>query len=169
MSDMQFREACPKCGEILVSGSKDKLAIVMLLHRRSHEIVETSPEMEAKTVKFADEVLKSDARIRYVGIVDYRLHVLVSKMRQGVQSLTSDEADRGYMQTAPNILIDVAEKLIPALGLVESVTIRYEKVFTVVFRLESFTIVLTFEPTIVRPFMSALSETIQTLASRYLK
>jgi hypothetical protein len=169
MSDVQFRETCPKCGEIIVAGSKDKLTIDMLLHRKSHEIVETSPEMEAKAAKFADELLKSDARIRYVGIVDYRLHVAVSKMRQGVQSLTGDEADHNYLQTAPNILIDVAEKLIPALGLVESVTIRYEKLFMVFFRLESFTIVLTFEPTIVRPFMSALSESIRTLASRYLK
>jgi len=168
MSEMQFHETCPNCGKLIVSGSKDKLAIDMLLHRKAHE-TEASPEMELKVAKFADEVLKSDARIRYVGIVDYRLHVAVSKMRKNTQSLTSDEADRGYLQTAPNILIDVAEKLIPVLGLVESVTIRYEKLFMVFFRVETFTIVLTFEPTIVRPFMSALSESIRTLASRYLK
>jgi len=168
MSEIQFHETCPNCGKIIVAGSKDKLAIDMLLHRKAHE-AETSPGMDAKVAKFADEVLKSDPRIRYVGVVDYRLHVSVSKMRKDVRSLTSDEADRGYLQTAPNILIDVAEKLIPVLGLVESVTIRYEKLFMVLFRLESFTIVLTFEPTIVRPFMSALSESIQTLASRYLK
>ena len=168
MSEVQFHETCPKCGKIILAGSKDKLPVAMLLHRKAHE-VETSPEMEAKVAKFADEVLKSDARIRYVGIANYRLHVTVSKMRKDVQSLTSDEADRSYLQTAPNILIDVAEKLIPALGPVESVTIRYEKLFMVVFRLESFTIVLTFEPATVRPFMSALSESMQTLASRYLK
>lgn len=118
--------------------------------------------------KFAEEVLKSDARIRYVGIVDNGLHVLVSKMREGIQSLTSDAADRNYMQIVPNILIDIAEKLSPALGQVESVTIRYEKMFMVYFSLENLTIVLTFEPTIVRPFMSALSESMQALASRYL-
>jgi ribosomal protein S27AE len=168
MSEMEFQEKCPNCGMIIIANSKDKLAIERLLHGKKHE-VETRQEMEAKAVKFADEVLKSDVRIRYVGIVDYGLHVLVSKMRGEIRSLTSDEADRNYMQTAPNILIDVAEKLIPALGLVESVTIRYEKLFMVFFRLEGFTIVLTFEPTILRPFMSALSESIQTLASRYLK
>lgn len=58
--------------------------------------------------KFAEEVLKSDPRIRYVGIVDNGLHVLVSKMREGIQSLTSDDDDRNYMQIAPNILIDLA-------------------------------------------------------------
>jgi len=119
--------------------------------------------------KFADEVLKSDSRIRYVGIIDNQLNVLVSRMREGVQSLTSDEADRHYMQIAPNILIDVAEKLIPVTGRVESVTIRYEKLFMVYFRLVNFTIVLSFEPTIVRPFMSALSDSMRRLGELYLK
>ena len=119
--------------------------------------------------RFAEEVLKSDSRIRYVAVVDDEPRVLVSKMREGLQSLTSDAADRNYMQLAPSILIGIAEKLIPALGRVESVTIRYEKLFMVVFRLESLTIVLTFEPTIVRPFMSALSASMQSLALSYLK
>ena len=119
--------------------------------------------------KFADEVLKSDPRIRYVGIVNNRLDVVVSHMREGVQSLTDSEEDRHYLQVAPNILIDVAEKLSPVLGSVESVTIRYEKLFMVFFRLENFTIVLSFEPTIVRPFMSALSDSMRKLASQYLK
>lgn len=119
--------------------------------------------------KFANEVFKSDSRIHYVGIVDSGLHVVVSRMREGVPRLTSDEADRNYLQIAPNILIDTAEKLSPSLGPVENVTIRYEKLFLVYFRLEGFTIVLSFEPTIVRPFMSALSKSMQELASRYLK
>jgi len=119
--------------------------------------------------KFADTVLMSDARIRYVGIVDNSLHVLASKMREGVKRLTSEASDHNYLQIAPNILIDTAEKLSPSLGLVESVTIRYEKLFMVFFRLENFTVVLSFEPTIVRPFMSALSSSMQTLAAQYLK
>ena len=119
--------------------------------------------------RFADEVFNSDGRIRYVGVIDNRLSVLVSRMREGVQTLTSDESDRHYMQIGPNILIDVAEKLSPKLGQIESITIRYEKLFLVLFRLENYTIVLSFEPTIIRPFMSALSTSMQTLASRYLK
>ena len=119
--------------------------------------------------KFAEEVFKSDSRIRYIGIVDSGLHVLVSKMREGVRTLTSDASDHDYMQIAPNILIMTAEKLSPSLGLVENVTIRYQKLFMVFFRLEGFTIILTFEPTIIRPFMTALSNSMQSLASRYLK
>ena len=119
--------------------------------------------------KFANEVFGSDPRIRFIGIVDNGLHVLLSKMREGTPRLTSDAADHNYLQVAPNILIEVAEKLSPALGAVESVTIRYEKLFMVYFRLEGLTIVLSFEPTIVRPFMTALSNSMQELASRYLR
>jgi len=119
--------------------------------------------------KFADEVFRNDPRIRYIGIVDSGLHVLLSRMREGAARLTSEAADHNYLQVAPNILIDVAEKLSPALGAVESVTIRYEKLFMVYFRLEGLTIVLSFEPTIVRPFMTALSNSMQDLASRYLR
>jgi hypothetical protein len=118
---------------------------------------------------FAEEVLKVDPKIRYVGIVDTKLNVVVSRMRGDLRSLTSDRSDRYYLQIAPNILIDVAEKLSPALGRVESVTIRYEKLFMVYFRLEGFTIVLSFEPTVQRPFMSALTEQMQQLSSRYLR
>jgi len=118
---------------------------------------------------FAEAVFENDPRVRYVGVVDNELHVLVSRMRKRVESLTSDESDRHWLQVAPNILIDVAEKLSPRLGAIESVTIRYEKVFMVVFRLANLTVALSFEPTIVRPFMSALSELMQTLSSRYLK
>jgi len=119
--------------------------------------------------KFADEIFRNEPKIRYVGIIDNTLHVLVSRMREGVQSLTSDDDDRHWLQLVPNILIDCAEKLSPTLGLVESVTIRYEKLFLVFFRLENLTIAISFEPTIVRPFMSALSGLMVKLGSQYLK
>ena len=66
--------------------------------------------------RFVEEVFKSDDRIRFVGIVDNELHVLVSKMRNGMTSLTPDVHDRNYLQIAPNILVETAEKLSPALG-----------------------------------------------------
>jgi hypothetical protein len=119
--------------------------------------------------KFAEEIFRNEPKIRYVGIVDNRLHVLFSRMRGGVQSLTSDDDDRHWLQLVPNILIDCAEKLSPTVGLVESVTIRYEKLFLVFFRLKNLTIAISFEPTIVRPFMSALSALMVDLGSRYLK
>ena len=119
--------------------------------------------------KFAEEVFRNEPKVRYVGVLDNRLNVLLSRMRAGVQSLTSDEDDRHWLVLVPNILIDCAEKLSPALGLVESVTIRYQNLFLVFFRLENLTIVLSFEATMIRPFMSALSASMLNLGSRYLK
>jgi len=119
--------------------------------------------------KFAEEVFRSEPKVRYVRVLDNRLHVLLSRMREGVQSLTSDEEDKHWLVLVPNILIDCAEKLSPALGLVESVTIRYQDAFLVFFRLENLTVVLSFEPTVIRPFMTALSESMQKLGANYLR
>lgn len=119
--------------------------------------------------RFAEEVFRTEPRVRFVGVLDNSLRVLVSRMREGVQSLTSDEDDRRWLVLVPNILIDCAEKLSPALGLVESVTIRYQNLFLVFFRLENLTIVLSFEPTIIRPFMTALSETMRKIGTLYLR
>jgi len=69
----------------------------------------------------------------------------------------------------PPILIDAVEKLwAPLLGTVESVTVRYEKVLLVFFSKANYVVVLSFNPDVSRPFMSALTDFIQSLASQYL-
>jgi hypothetical protein len=118
--------------------------------------------------KFVDEAFKRDSRIRYVGIVDRQFHILTSKMREGVASVTSDENDRHFVQLIPPIILDAVEKLSPMLGLVESVTVRYERILLVFFTKGNYVVVLSFNPDVTRPFMSALTESIQSLASQYL-
>lgn len=117
---------------------------------------------------FADEAFKKDSRVRYVGIVDRQFHVLVSKMRSGVASVTPDDTDRNFVQIIPPIILDAVEKFSPLLGVVESVTVRYEKLFLVFFAKGEYVIVLSFNPDVQRPFMSALTEWVQSLASRLL-
>jgi hypothetical protein len=117
--------------------------------------------------KFAEEAFKRDARIRYVGVVDRQFHVLVSKMREGVASVTPEEDDRHFVQLIPPILLDAVEK-VPLLGAVESVTVRYEKILLVFFTKGDYVVVLSFNPDVTRPFMSALTESMQSLASEYL-
>lgn len=117
---------------------------------------------------FAEEAFKKDSRIRYVGIVDRQFHVLVSKMRPGVASVTPDESDRNFVQIIPPIIVDAVEKFSPLLGVVESVTVRYEKVFLVFFAKGDYVIVLSFNPDVQRPFMSTLTEWVQSLASQLL-
>ena len=118
--------------------------------------------------KFAEEAFKKDSRIRYVGIVDRQFRVLVSKMRPGVASITTDDSDRNFVQLMPPIIIDAVEKMSPLLGVVESVTVRYEKLFFVFFAKGSYVIVFSFNPDVQRPFMSALTEWVQSLASQFL-
>ena len=66
--------------------------------------------------KFAEEAFRMDSRIRYVAIVDRQFHVLVSRMREGVASITPEEDDRHFVQLIPPILLDAVEKLTPLLG-----------------------------------------------------
>jgi hypothetical protein len=54
------------------------------------------------------------------------------------------------------------------MGTVESVTVRYEKLFLVFFAKGNNVIVLSFNPDIQRPFMSALTGWVQSLASEFL-
>ena len=122
--------------------------------------------MDAK--RFAEEALKKDIRIRYVAIVDRQFNVLVSQMREGIASLTPADSDRNFVQLMPPIILDAVEKLAPLLGTVESVTVRYEKTLLVFFSKGNYVLVLSFNPDVSRPFMSALTDFIQSLASQYL-
>ena len=104
--------------------------------------------------KFAQEAFAHEPKLRYVGIVDGSYHVLLSRMRDGVQSLTNDEQDRNYLQLMPQIIVEAVEKMQPWLGKVDSVTARYEKLLYVFFRAEDKVQLLSFEPEVVTPFMS---------------
>ena len=118
--------------------------------------------------KFAKEAFKRDSRIRYVGVVDNEFHILCSKMREGVVSVTTEEEERNFVQLMPPILVDAAEKMQSVLGTVESVTIRYAKVLLVFFRIGEVVITLSFDPTVATPFASSLSDVMRELGTKYL-
>jgi hypothetical protein len=118
--------------------------------------------------KFAKEAFKRDNRIRYVGVVDNEFHILCSKMRDGVVSVTTEEEEHNFIQLMPPILVDAAEKMQPMLGKVESVTIRYEKVLLVFFRIGGVVIILSCNPTVPTPLSSALSDVMRELGAKYI-
>jgi len=119
--------------------------------------------------KFVEEAFKKDSRIRYVGIIDNQFHIVLSKMREGVQSITTEEQERNFVQLMPPIIMDAVEKLQPLLGKLDNVTVRYQKVLMVFFRIQNFTVVLSFNPDVSTPFISSLSQTIQTISSHLLQ
>ncbi len=118
--------------------------------------------------KFAQEVFRRDGKLRYVGIVDNQFHILLSKMREGVPSVSAEGDDRNFIQIMPPILVDAAEKMQGILGALESVTIRYEKVLLVFFRVKKLVVILSYDPKVTTPFVSALSDLIRMLGTTYL-
>ena len=124
--------------------------------------------LEMDPEKFAEAAFMKDSRIRYVGIIDNQFHILLSKMREGVQSITTENQEHNFVQLMPPIIVDAVEKLQPLLGKLDNVTVRYEKVLMVFFRVENLTVIFSFNPDVSTPFISALSETMRTLTS-YLR
>jgi hypothetical protein len=118
--------------------------------------------------KFAEEVFRTDNSVRYVGIVDNEFHILLSKMRKGVQSVTTEEQEHNFVQIMPPIIVDAVEKLQPILGKLDNVTVRYEKILLVFFRMKTLVVILSFDPSATRPFISSLSESMRMLESLYL-
>ena len=118
--------------------------------------------------KFAQEAFSRDSKIRYVGIVDNEHHVLLSKMREGVESVFTSEDRHNYVQIMPLIIVDAAEKLQRVLGSLESVTIRYEKLLFAFFRVKKVIVVLSYNPEVTTPFISASSDLIRMLGTMYL-
>jgi len=118
--------------------------------------------------KFAEEAFRRDNRIRYVGIVDNEHHVLLSKMRDGIESVFTSEDRHNYVQVMPLIIIDAAEKLQRVLGNLESVTVRYEKLLFAFFRVKRVIVLLSYNPDVTTPFISASSDLIRILGTMYL-
>ena len=118
--------------------------------------------------RFAEEAFKRDRKIRFVGVVDNEFHILFSKMREGVVSVTSEEEEHNFIQLMPPILVDGAEKMQHVLGRVGSITIRYEKVLLVFFRFGAVVVIFSYNPAVSTPFVSAVSDLMLELGPKYL-
>jgi hypothetical protein len=114
--------------------------------------------------KFAQETFKLDKRIRYVGVVDNQFHILLSQMRDGVQSVTTDEQEHNFVQIMPPIIVDAVEKMEPILGELDRVTVRYEKVTLMFYRLEDLVVILSLEPKGAAPPAESFSESMRKVA-----
>jgi len=139
--------------------------------RKSHmdALESLSGVVELDVKKFAEEAFRMEPKARYVGVVDGQFHILISEMREGVQSVTPDDEDRNFVQIMPPIIVEAVEKLQPLLGKLDNVTVRFEKVLLVFFRLEGLVVILSFDPRVSTPFVSSLSESLRKLGSLHLR
>ena len=118
--------------------------------------------------KYDEEAFGKDKRIRYVGVVDSEFHVLFSKMREGVQSLTTEEQERNFVQLMPSIIVDTVEKTQRLLGKFDTVTVRYEKVLLGFLRMKNPVVTLSFDPNVTTPTINSLSESMRKPELLYL-
>lgn len=102
-------------------------------------------------------IFSLDQRIRYVGITDMSYHVIISRMRKGVESLTSSDLDSSFVSMVPRTMVDGALKLERDCGSMEIISIRYRKVFVVFYKAGDYIVVISFDPSVETPFHTKLA------------
>jgi len=108
--------------------------------------------------KTVSRIFDMDERIRYVGIVDMQYHVVASKMRPGISSLTPTEVDWNFVSIVPRTMLDSAQKLESKCGPFQIMTIRYRKVMIAIYRGEHHIVMLSFDSSVETPFLRKLTE-----------
>jgi hypothetical protein len=114
--------------------------------------------MEPYWNKVADRIFGIDEHIRYVGIVDMGYHVILSRMRSSIKSMTPSELDWNFVSMAPRIMIESAQRLEGYCGRLEIMTIRYRRVMLSLYQAGKHVVIVSFEPTVQTPFMKKLSQ-----------
>jgi hypothetical protein len=110
-----------------------------------------------------ENIFKLDRRIRYVAILTPRYDLLESKMRDGVPSLTPAQTDRDFMKMAAPLMIDSAEKLRPFCGAMRRLTVRYDKVFLVIYRTAVHMLILSLEPEVDQALLDEIGNSVRKL------
>lgn len=115
------------------------------------------------TEQIVQRIFKIDKSIRYVALVDSEYHLLESKMREGIATLTSEEVDRNFYSIAPPIVLDAVAKLEPYYGSFRILSIRYEKVVAVYCRSPDYIIAFTLNPEVETPFLDKIANAIREI------
>ena len=103
-------------------------------------------------------IFSIDERVRYVGIVDLGYHVIASKMRSGVSSMTPTELDWNFVSMVPQMMVNSAQQLEVNCGQFQIMTIRYRKVMIAIYRGTHHIVMLSFDPSVETPFLRKLSD-----------
>jgi len=118
---------------------------------------------------FAREMLKTDSAIRYVAVVTNDYHVLVSKQRDGVLPLTSEDMQQNFISIVPQIIIESVDKLSAFLGKVGGVTAHYEKALLLFYRFANMIVIISFQPEVATPFYNRITQAFEKHSTQYLR
>ena len=91
----------------------------------------------------ADEVLKLNPKIRWAGLASEMGEVIWVQQRDALKSFSPEDTDRAFVQMGPLIVSGVCERLSPWTGRVGSIVINYEKVTSLITKLEAGYLCLT--------------------------
>lgn len=119
-----------------------------------------SLQRELSSNELAEKIFSVDKNIRYLGVTglgpDYEIKV--TRMREGVKSLTPADEDRGFLGFIPEIILGIGDKLKDHLGGVGYALLCFQKVTLMLFRTPECFVVLGLEAgTFARPIYEKLS------------
>jgi hypothetical protein len=106
----------------------------------------------------ADDLFALDNRVRYVAVLDRNHKLIESRMRSSVHSLTPETYDRKFMGSVPPLVFDTLSQLEEQCGPISHMTVQYEKVDFVFFRINNQVLVVSLEPGPVEPFLRKLRD-----------
>lgn len=118
--------------------------------------------------RFVEEAFKIDKRLRYLAVVDDGFHVLISKMRPGVEPLTTDEVQKNFEQRVTPLVMDALAKLEPYLGELYSATLRYRELLVLLYKQANRIIVASFEPEVGDTYIKVVLNKLAHLTSEHL-
>jgi hypothetical protein len=110
-----------------------------------------------------ERIFNLDPALRYVGIVDLDYHVILSKMRPGLSSLTPTEVDWDFLSMVPKSIVDSVQKLENNCGPLRIINVRYRKVMVTIYRGTRHIVMLSFEPSVETPFLSKLATNLESI------
>ena len=102
----------------------------------SHEVIRLSP----------DQIFEMDPGIRFVALTTEFGQPIFSRMREGLQSISPEEADEAHLEMAPHLMTSIPQKMEPWYGRVRGVVIYHDRLIDLVMQLKDKFLVLAFEP-----------------------
>ena len=114
--------------------------------------------MSTKPDHVADQLFALDARVRYVAVLDRNQRLIESRMRSAVHSLTPETYDRKFMASILPLVFDTLSQLEDQCGPLSHLSIQYEKVDLVFFRLNNQIIAVSLETGPLEPILRKLRE-----------
>jgi hypothetical protein len=90
-----------------------------------------------------EDIFKIHSKIRWVGLASERGEVIFAKQRNGLKSLSPEDAEYSFMQMGPLLVTSICERMSPWTGSVVSIVVNYDKLTSLIMRVKEGYLALT--------------------------